>query len=404
MNEFHLADDDLKDHVKAVFLLHFLLHRAPVQAVGRFKDPGFCAVAQKHQDRPFFVLVKVVLATLFTFVLPSIYGFTIMENPCAPEELLFKEGGFNAEEIYNATSFTNPNHWKFDYQVEFQNTREVGLAGKGCDAQAFMRSWKALLITPTMTVFLLILYQGLRIISRSTHAKFECWLKKTMRSEVEALCYGANDIPAVYNAVLLGYVGMFIAFAAVAVLLGDVTALVVAYALATLFLRATTGLLGASQALRERYDAEVSSWTGDLNSDVVQRLFQKPGPLVWVTQEELRAICRPSEDVRALGWPSLLDCIRRDELPISNDSFKILRHGHGKTLLVPCGRTRPFASVRKRFLLQSIYVADRNLTCKLDKNEGIVIDRDDIRKDGESLLFEQEKVGEESEKKLLGNA
>jgi hypothetical protein len=267
-----------------------------------------------------------------------------------------------------------------------------------------MRSWKALLITPTMSVTLLILYQGLRIISRSTHAKFECWLKKIMRSEVEALCYGANDIPAVYNAVLLGYVGMFIAFAAVAVFLQDVTAIVVAYALATLFLRTTTGLLGANQALRERYDAEVSSWTSDVNSDVVQRLFQKPGPLVWITQEELRAICRPSKDIQALGWPSLLECIQRDELPISNDSFKILKHGHGKTLLRPCGRTRPFAKVKKRFLLESIYVADRNFTCKVTNNDDIQIDRDDIRKTGESLVFEQEQVGEDSEKKLLGNA
>merc|ERR1711920_426007 len=225
-----------------------------------------------------------------------------------------------------------------------------------------------------------------------------------MRPEVEALCYGANDIPAVYNAVLLGYVGMFVAFAAVAALLQDVTAIVVAYALATLFLRTTTGLLGANQALRERYDAEVSSWTADINSDVVQRLFQKPGPLVWITQEELRAISRPSKDIQALGWPSLLECIQRDELPISNDSFKILKHGHGKTLLRPAGRTRPFAKVKKRFLLESIYVADRNFTCKVTSDDDIQIDRDDIRKTGESLVFEHEQVGEESEKKLLGNA
>merc|ERR1712183_774281 len=134
-----------------------------------------------------------------------------------------------------------------------------------------------------------------------------------------------------------------------------------------------------SQALRERFDAEVPSWTADINSNVVQRLFQKPGPLVWVTQEELRAICRPSKDVQSLGWPSLLECIQRDELPISNDSVAILKHGHGKTILMPCGRSRPFATVKKRFLLQSIYVADRNLTCKLTSNEGIEIDRDDIR-------------------------
>jgi hypothetical protein len=379
--QFHLTDDEIKAHVKAVAVLHLLLHKAPVQALARFKDPGFCMVAEKHQHHPWVVLVKVLLATVITFMMPTLYGFTIMENPCEPKNLVMAEGGFNSS-VLKDHGFLSKEHWRLNQKADWADyLPSIGLVEEACDAQEFMKSWKAILITPVMIVFLALFYKVLHCISRSTHAKLECGLKNMMRSEVELMCYGgACDIPPVYNATILGYAGMFIAFAVVAVETEDVVALVMAFALSKLFIAMCTVMLGANQALKERYDAEIQTWLED--SDVVQRLFQNPGPLVWVTQKELRDICELQKDVARRGWPGLLECVLRDQLPISNDTWLILKHGRGSGPLKPCMRSRPYGKIRKRLLATTIYIVDRNISCKLSKGDDVLIEREDKRNDG----------------------
>lgn len=328
------VDMDLKelfDQCKLfAYVHHLILRPVPARFVCCFLDTGFQGHCEAHQNSPFRHYAVAALTTAVFFLMPIIYGHSVMEYPCELHKIRFGEGAGTL------------------------SSRLVQMDMK-CATQDFIRSPWSLVLGPIAYALGWINFK----IMLTAAGSWRPWLGtlgptcyalqvNVVRPRLKNLVVQPARGPGSFEYPMTVFYAVLLQMGAVAVLLRSGVAVVIAYALGRAFLALCNYAFMVSGVFADMVEAELAQFNRSAPGDpLLRRVFL--GPVrnsAWITSQELAALW---------GNEKLRSAAQRDEFPMS--MFMTSPNLDSKTA--------PFSRVP--IFLTRMYIPDLNLDVDLLK-------------------------------------